>query len=87
MENTAAPELKLFLEQPGPNGVSLYDHLASLIEHLETVPPEDRASLIEEISKELKFSNFVQKPSEETALDERVFILTLFILISNCTYL
>lgn len=83
MEDISFNESKLFLQQAGPNGVSLFDHLASLVEQIQSVPEEQQFALIEEISKELKLSHYTQKPSEETALDEKVYAIFLVIKFLN----
>lgn len=73
MDQSTFEEVKLYLQQTGAGGQSLFDHLSELIEKLETVAPEERNALFEEISKEIKLSSFVQTPSRETELDEKVW--------------
>ena len=72
MDTDAFEDLKLFFQQSGKDGISLYDHLASLIQCLQDVPASDRTAMLEDISRELKLSTFVQSQSKETELDEKV---------------
>lgn len=72
MSDPVFDESKIFLQHAGPLGVSVYDHLSNLVAEIIKQKPEDPVAIIEQFSKELKLSSFVQKPSEETMLDEKV---------------
>ncbi|KAH7825260.1 putative radial spoke head protein 6 [Monocercomonoides exilis] len=70
MSELAFDESKCYLQQSGPDGVSLYDHLSELVLQLVEQRPDDALEKIEEFSRELKKSAFIQKPIQEAALDE-----------------